>query len=147
MDGGAATYGADAGADAEADSETDSGDEVHTGILLLQLPDKVLKKICMEVVLADGDNAYLRLSLVCSRLKHICSDPGFQSECHLSWLLSLHQEAYWRKPAIRQYYHSFQIVECRICYNQYKEEGDGFFGGHGRRGEVIGFYSSGSHPG
>ncbi len=87
MDGGAATYGADAGADAEADSETDSRDEVHTGILLLQLPDKVLKKICMEVVLADGDNAYLRLSLFPRQLFWIFSPLG--RLCFVSfWLLS-----------------------------------------------------------
>jgi len=50
-----------------------------------QLPDDILQKILVFVVLQDGCSAILRLALTCQRFNNIVSQEHFQ-QAHFSWL-------------------------------------------------------------
>ncbi|XP_077076035.1 uncharacterized protein LOC143728967 [Siphateles boraxobius] len=73
---------------------------------ILQLPDDILQRILVFVVLQDGCSAIPRLALTCQRLNNIVSQEHFQQEAHFSWLDSVvnwkrlserHRQMY-RKP-------------------------------------------------
>ena len=49
---------------------------------ILQLPKSVLSDILTEVVLQEGDKAYIALALVCSSFRHIVSADMFRRRAH-----------------------------------------------------------------
>ncbi|XP_015251326.1 PREDICTED: uncharacterized protein LOC107098268 [Cyprinodon variegatus] len=53
---------------------------------ILQMPWGVLQAVLQEVVLAQGDSAYLTLALTCKYFKDIVSDPVFRKKTHFAWL-------------------------------------------------------------
>ena len=57
---------------------------------ITDLPSELLSLILKEVVLSDGDTAYLKLSLVCKKFQCIITREGFKKGCHFDWLLSKH---------------------------------------------------------
>ncbi|KAG1927860.1 hypothetical protein F2P79_023974 [Pimephales promelas] len=94
---------------------------VATDILLL--PDDILQKILVFVVLQDGCSAILRLALTCQRFNNIVSQEHFQQEAHFSWLDIAYNAARFTKTV-----------------------GNGQRG-NGQRGVLWGFYSSDDNPG
>lgn len=51
-----------------------------------QLPMEVLEMILLEVVLQDGDTAYMNLSLTCSCFRAIVNKARFRQKAHYAWL-------------------------------------------------------------
>jgi len=60
-------------------------DSILNLVSYLQLPDDILQKILVFVVLQDGCSAILRLALTCQRFNNIVSQEHFQ-QAHFSWL-------------------------------------------------------------
>lgn len=54
--------------------------------LFQQLPLEVLSEILMEVVLEDGDSAYLTLSLVCRLFRDVVTNEMFCKKAHFAWM-------------------------------------------------------------
>lgn len=53
---------------------------------VFQMPLHVLEAVLQEVVLTEGDAAYLTLALTCKRFKSLVSDPVFRKKAHFAWL-------------------------------------------------------------
>ncbi len=51
-----------------------------------QLPMEALEMILLEVVLQDGDAAYMNLSLTCSCFRAIVNKARFRQKAHYAWL-------------------------------------------------------------
>ncbi len=54
--------------------------------LFQQLPLEVLSEILKEVVLEDGDSAYLTLSLVCRLFRDVVTNDVFCKKAHFAWM-------------------------------------------------------------
>lgn len=63
------------------------------------------------------------------------------------FILGLRPHNYWRKKENLKFYTPFKIVSCFGCSTLFKEEGRGFFGGRGIRGEFMGFHHKNNHVG
>ncbi|XP_077050711.1 uncharacterized protein LOC143700866 isoform X2 [Siphateles boraxobius] len=115
---------------------------------ILQLPDDILQRILVFVVLQYGCSAIPRLALTCQRLNNIVSQEHFQQEAHFSWLDSV---VNWKRLSERHrqmYRKPYTISICRRlqCSQLYKDCGAGYQG-NGQRGVLLGFYSSDDNPG
>ena len=61
-------------------------DSILNHVSNLQLPDDILQRILVFVVLEDGCSAILRLALACQTFNNIVSQDHFQQEAHFRWL-------------------------------------------------------------
>ncbi len=52
----------------------------------IQLPLEVLSEILKEVVLEDGDSAYLTLSLVCRLFRDVVTNDVFRKKANFAWM-------------------------------------------------------------
>ncbi|XP_058651376.1 uncharacterized protein LOC131552027 isoform X3 [Onychostoma macrolepis] len=80
--------------------------------LLLQMPKSVLEEVCLEVILSDGDAAYLTLSLTCTALRDVVSSLEFRHRAHYAWLESV-VNVKKLPQAVRDMCVPFKIVQCR----------------------------------
>lgn len=115
---------------------------------ILQLPDDIISRIFVLVVLQDGDPAILNLALTCQKFHSIVCQPLFLEEAHFSWLDSVVE---WKSlpPQHRdKYRRPYTISQCRylLCGGLYKDCGAGYKG-NGQRGVLQGFYSTEDYPG
>ncbi|KAL2102425.1 hypothetical protein ACEWY4_001593 [Coilia grayii] len=116
--------------------------------LVTELPDDIIRKIFVLVVLEDGDPAILNLALTCQKFHSIVCQPLFLEEAHFSWLDSVVE---WKSlpPQHRdKYRRPYTISQCRslLCGGLYKDCGAGYKG-NGQRGVLQGFYSTEDYPG
>ncbi len=65
--------------------------------LFQQLPLEVLSEILKEVVLEDGDSAYLTLSLVCRLFRDVVTNYVFRKKTHFAWMDSKIYLVLWCK--------------------------------------------------
>ncbi|KAK7143948.1 hypothetical protein R3I93_014954 [Phoxinus phoxinus] len=56
---------------------------------ILMLPASVLEDIFIDVVLQEGDEAILKLALVCTRFRDLVTREGFRRRAHIIWLDSV----------------------------------------------------------
>ncbi len=61
-------------------------DFVMTHVLYSQLPEELLRKIFVLVVLEDGDPANCTLALTCRRFWEVVRQEYFLQEAHFAWL-------------------------------------------------------------
>ncbi len=59
---------------------------INPFINTFQLPMEALHMILLEVVLQDGDAAYMNLSLTCSCFRAIVNKARFRQKAHYAWL-------------------------------------------------------------
>ncbi len=59
---------------------------INPFINTFQLPMEALEMILLEVVLQDGDAAYMNLSLTCSCFRAIVNKARFRQKAHYAWL-------------------------------------------------------------
>ncbi|KAL2104384.1 hypothetical protein ACEWY4_001252 [Coilia grayii] len=116
--------------------------------LSINLPDDIISRIFVLVVLQDGDPAILNLALTCQKFHSIVCQPLFLEEAHFSWLDSVVE---WKSlpPQHRdKYRRPYTISQCRylLCGGLYKDCGAGYKG-NGQRGVLQGFYSTEDYPG
>ncbi|CAM4578803.1 unnamed protein product [Leuciscus chuanchicus] len=112
------------------------------------LPDDILQRILVFVVLEDGCSAILRLALACQTFNKIVSQEHFQQEAHFRWLDSVVNWERLSKRHRQSYRKPYTISRCsRLqCSQLYKDCGSGYQG-NGQRGVLVGFYSSDDNPG
>ncbi|XP_038164881.1 uncharacterized protein LOC119799159 [Cyprinodon tularosa] len=105
---------------------------------ILQIPWGVLQAVLQEVVLAQGDSAYLTLALTCKYFKDIVSDPLFRKKTHFAWLDGEINWAKFSQSFKAENRIPFAVVICSSCNRQYKDCVG--FTGNGRRGEYPRYY-------
>ncbi|XP_058651375.1 uncharacterized protein LOC131552027 isoform X2 [Onychostoma macrolepis] len=76
------------------------------------MPKSVLEEVCLEVILSDGDAAYLTLSLTCTALRDVVSSLEFRHRAHYAWLESV-VNVKKLPQAVRDMCVPFKIVQCR----------------------------------
>lgn len=111
---------------------------------LLDLPMEVLEMILLEVVLQDGDGAYMNLSLTCSCFRAIVNKARFRQKAHYAWLDSVVNWGKWSETSKAELRVPFEIKECNTCKTLFKSC-SGFYG-NGKRGCLRGFYDSIEDP-
>ncbi|CAM4659668.1 unnamed protein product [Leuciscus chuanchicus] len=115
------------------------------GIGILQLPEEVLHKIFILVVLQDGDPAILTLALTCTHFWKIVREESFLKEAHFCWLDSVVNWNSFSEEYKRTYRIPYLISRCIQCDDLYKDcEG---YWGSGQRGKLQGFYSENDFAG
>ncbi|CAM4299460.1 unnamed protein product [Leuciscus chuanchicus] len=115
------------------------------GIGILQLPEEVLHKIFILVVLQDGNPAILTLALTCTHFWKIVREESFLKEAHFCWLDSVVNWNSFSEEYKRTYRIPYLISRCIQCDALYKDcEG---FWGSGQRGKLQGFYSENDFAG
>ncbi|KAJ0060752.1 hypothetical protein NL108_018273 [Boleophthalmus pectinirostris] len=115
---------------------------------ILQLPEDILKRVLMLVVLQDGDPAILHLSVTCRLFHQIVSQKVFREEAHFSWLDSVVKWNTLSSSHRQEYRKMYTISTCRslMCRELFKDCGAGYCG-NGKQGVLWGFYSSNDYPG
>ncbi|XP_067271045.1 uncharacterized protein [Pseudorasbora parva] len=111
---------------------------------LLNLPMEILEMILLEVVLQDGDSAYLNLSLTCSSFSAIVNTDLFRQKAHYEWLDSVVNWGIWSETSKAELRVPFEIKECQKCKTFFKSC-SGFYG-NGKCGCLRGFYDSIEDP-
>ncbi len=62
---------------------------INPFINTFQLPMEALEMILLEVVLQDGDAAYMNLSLTCSCFRAIVNKARFRQKAHYAWCVKV----------------------------------------------------------
>ncbi|XP_035864474.1 uncharacterized protein LOC118496544 [Sander lucioperca] len=99
---------------------------------------RVLSEILQEVLLQEGDKAYLTLALVCTTFRDTVSTNAFRRRAHFQWLDSV---ATWRRFSAsykKEFYTMYTVDTCRECGMFYKNCTPGYVG-TGKRGTAITF--------
>ncbi|XP_076580283.1 uncharacterized protein LOC143316287 [Chaetodon auriga] len=108
------------------------------GTPIFKLPPEILEEVLLEVVLQEGDMAYLRLTLTCRAFRDITGNPSFRKRAHFAWLDG---EVNWKNyPAVckEESRVPFAILNCQECGIQFKDCVG--FTGNGKRGEYPRYY-------
>ncbi|XP_032415485.1 uncharacterized protein LOC116717915 [Xiphophorus hellerii] len=120
---------------------TEAQIEVQSIPPILQMPLIVLEAILQEVILAQGDTAYLTLALTCKSFEAIVSDPVFRKKTHFAWLDGEINWENFSESFKAENRIPFAVIQCSSCNRQYKDSVG--FTGHGRRGEFPRYYCDG----
>ncbi|XP_039503630.1 uncharacterized protein LOC120460077 isoform X1 [Pimephales promelas] len=121
-------------------------DDDPPSCFIFKLSGVLLKNILLEVVLQEGDAAYMPLSLACSRFRDIVGDGSFRNQAHFLWLESV---TCWKNKSSHYkqlFWRMYSISTCLECGFDYKCCTPGY-AGKGKRGELQGIYSETFHPG
>ncbi|KAM4599182.1 uncharacterized protein V3H82_002572 [Fundulus diaphanus] len=113
---------------------------------ILELSACLLSEILGEVVLLEGDQAYMTLGLVCTTFRDIMSTVGFRRRVHFQWLDSV---ANWGRFSLsykEEFYTMYSIETCCECRTLYKKNTPGYVG-KGKRGVLQGIHSEDPNPG
>ncbi|RVE71041.1 hypothetical protein OJAV_G00070140 [Oryzias javanicus] len=113
---------------------------------ILQLPGSVLSEVLKEVVLLEGDGAYLTLALVCTAFRDIVSTTSFRRQAHFQWLDSVATWSRFSASYKQDFYVMYSIGTCCGCGKLYKDNTPGYVG-TGKRGVLQGIYSEDPYPG
>ncbi|KAK7119703.1 hypothetical protein R3I94_021509 [Phoxinus phoxinus] len=118
---------------------------VHHPLQEQLLPEEILHKIFILVVLQDGDPAIRTLALTCTRFWRIVREESFLKEAHFCWLDSVVNWNSFSEEHRRTYRIPYLISRCIQCDDMYKDcEG---YWGCGQRGKLQGFYSENDFAG
>ncbi|XDV15915.1 hypothetical protein PO909_015856, partial [Leuciscus waleckii] len=121
-------------------------DDDPPSCFIFKLSGALLKNMLLEVVLQEGDAAYMPLSLACSRFRDIVGDDNFKNQAYFLWL---ERVACWKKKSSHYkqlFWRMYSISTCLECGFEYKCCTPGY-AGKGKRGELQGIYSETFHPG
>ncbi|XP_054596462.1 uncharacterized protein [Nothobranchius furzeri] len=113
---------------------------------ILELPDCVLSEVLKEVILLEGDKAYLTLALVCTTFRNTVSTISFRRQAHFLWLDSVATWSMFSASHRKAFYAMYNIETCFECGKLYKNSTPGYVG-TGKRGVLQAFYSECPHPG
>ncbi|KAG1955417.1 hypothetical protein F2P79_008499 [Pimephales promelas] len=100
------------------------------------LPASVLEDIFIDLVLQEGDEAILKLALVCTRFRDLVTREGFRRRAHFLWLDSVTNWTVFSPYYKAEYYKMYKLETCRQCGDVYKHCTPGY-GGRGRKGELF----------
>ncbi|KAK7130681.1 hypothetical protein R3I94_015978 [Phoxinus phoxinus] len=87
---------------------------------ILMLPASVLEDIFIDVVLQEGDEAILKLALVCTRFRDLVTREGFRRRAHILWLDSVTNWTVFSPYYKAEYYKMYKLETCRQCRDVYK---------------------------
>lgn len=113
---------------------------------ILMLPASVLEDIFIDVVLQEGDEAILKLALVCTHFRDLVTREGFRRRAHFLWLDSVTNWTVFSTYYKAEFYKMYTLETCSQCRDIYKHCTPGYIG-RGRRGELFKIISEDTHPG